>query len=168
VLIDSFLKRIAAICRLNLEPAMRKFVSVEQAMDSYLPERIASILVRSQHAGLVGKELSTRIDYLLEIASLHTRNELLGLPGLGRLSVQRVERWMTFHGRRLRRNEESLDSVICRFGFRQAPLEERVGRVAPVSVISPQDRDKVLRGLGSYGVRDQQRSDRRMLVSQDS
>ncbi|KRR03081.1 hypothetical protein [Bradyrhizobium valentinum] len=145
---------------------MRKSVPVEQHIDSYLPERIATILVRSQHAGLVSKELSTRINYLLEIASLHTRNELLGQPGLGRLSVQRVEKWMTFHGRRLRRSEESLDSVICRFGFRQAFIEERAGRAAPASVISPEDRDKVLRGLGSYGTRDQQRSDRRMAMSQ--
>ncbi|MCA6119168.1 hypothetical protein J6524_30440 [Bradyrhizobium sp. WSM 1738] len=132
---------------------MRKSATVEQPTDGYLPERIATILVRSQHAGLVSKELATRIDYLLEIASLHTRNELLGLPGLGRLGVHRVERWMTFHGRRLRRNDESLDSVICRFGFRQACLEERVGRGRPVSVISPEERDKVLRGLGSYDMR---------------
>ena len=132
---------------------MRKSVPVQQHIDSYLPERIATILVRSHHAGLVSKELSARIDYLLEIASLHTRTELLGQPGLGRLSVRRVEKWMTFHGRRLRRNEESLDSVICRFGFRQAVIEERAGRASPVSVISPEDRDKVLRGMRSEQIR---------------
>ena len=124
---------------------MRKSAPVEQHIDSYLPERIATILVRSHHAGLVSKEPSTRINYLLEIASLHTRNELLGQPGLGRLSVQRVEKWMTFHGRRLRRNEESLDSVICQFGFRQALIEERAGRASPVSVISPEERQGLAR-----------------------
>jgi hypothetical protein len=128
---------------------MTKSASVEQPMDSYLPERIATILVSSQHAGLISKEPATRIDYLLEIASLHTRNELLSQPGLGRLGVQRTEKWMKLHGRRLRRYEESLDSVICRFRFRQAFAEARAGRAGPVSVISPESRDKVLRGLGS-------------------
>ena len=157
VLIDSFSSASTTIGRLNVEPTMRKSVPVEPHIDSYLPERIATILVRSQHAGLVSKEPSTRIDYLLEIASLHTRNELLGQPGLGRLSVQRVEKWMTFHGRRLRRNEESLDSVICRFGFRQAFIEERAGRASSVSVISPEDRDKVLRGMRGEQMRPPER-----------
>jgi hypothetical protein len=125
-------------------------------MESYLPERIATILVGSQHAGLISKEPARRIDYLLEIASLHTRNELLSHPGLGRVGVQRIEKWMRLHSRRLRRNEESLDSVICRFGFRQAFADARAGRAGPVLVISPESRDKVLRGLGSYDMRAQQ------------
>ncbi|WP_156795864.1 hypothetical protein [Bradyrhizobium icense] len=147
---------------------MIKSVPPEQHIDSYLPERIATILVRSQHAGLVSKELSTRINYLLEIASLHTRDELLGQPGLGRLSLQRIEKWMKFHGYRLRRNEESVDSVICRFGFRQALLEKKVSRSAPRPVISSEDRDKILREPGSYGEReDIRRPEQRIAVSQD-
>jgi hypothetical protein len=153
-----------------VELTMKKSVQVEQHMDSYLPERIATILVRSRHAELVSKELSTRINYLLEIASLHTRSELLGQPGLARLSVQRVEKWMKFHGRRLRHNDESLDRVICRFGFRQVFVEEKAGRAAPVSVISPEDRDKVLRGLDSCGKRNEQirQPERQMSMSLSS
>ena len=168
---DKFiLKCICGICRLNVELTMRKSVPPEQQMDNHLPERIATILVRSQHAGLVSKELSTRINYLLEIASLHTRSELLGQPGLGRLSVNRVEKWMKFHGRRLRLNEESLDSVICRFGFGQGFIEEKANRSAAVSVISPEDRDKILRELGSFGMGAEQlrRPERRMSMSQNN
>ncbi|WP_213289359.1 hypothetical protein [Bradyrhizobium sp. sGM-13] len=149
---------------------MIKSVPLEQHIDSYLPERIATILVRSHHAGLVSKEPSTRINYLLEIASLHTRGELLGQPGLGRLSLQRIEKWMDFHGRRLRRNDESLDSVICRFGFRHALLEKKASRWSvPRSVISSEDRDKILREFGSYGERENiRRPERRIAVSQDT
>lgn len=145
---------------------MNKFVSLNGQLDNHLPERLAAILVRSQHAGLVGKEPSTRINYLLEIASLHTRSELLDQPGLGRLSVNRVEKWMTFHGRRLRGNEESLDSVICRFGVRRVFIEEKAGQAA--SVISLEDRDKILREFGSYRVDNAStpRTERRALVSQ--
>ncbi|KRR27570.1 hypothetical protein CQ13_04055 [Bradyrhizobium retamae] len=152
-----------------MDPVMIKSVPFEQHIDSYLPERIATILIRSHHAGLVSKEPSTRINYLLEIASLHTRGELLGQPGLGRLSLQRIEKWMEFHGRRLRRNDESLDSVICRFGFRHALLEKNASRFAPRSVISSEDRDKILREFSSYGEReDIRRPERRIAVSQDT
>lgn len=148
--------------------AMNKFVSLDRQTDNHLPERLAAILVRSQHAALVGKELSTRINYLLEIASLHTRSELLDQPGLGRSSMNRVEKWMKFHGRRLRSNQESLDSVICRFAVRRLFIEEKAGQSA--SVISLQDRDKILREFGSCGVGDEPalRVERRVLVSQDS
>ena len=77
---------------------------------------------------------------------------------------------MKFHGRRLRRSEESLDSVICRFGFRQGFVEEKPNRSATVSVISPEDRGKILRELGSYGVWDGQNRppERRMSMSRSN
>lgn len=148
--------------------AMNKFVSLDRQTDNHLPERLAAILVRSQHAALVGKELSTRINYLLEIASLHTRSELLDQPGLGRSSMNRVEKWMQFHGRRLRGNGESLDSVICRFAVRRLFIEEKAGQSA--SVISLEDRDKILREFGSCSVGGEPAppGERRVLVSQDS
>lgn len=96
---------------------MRKAFVLKQS-HSHLPERIAGILVHSPLAGLVGREPSTRMYYLLEIASLHTRAELLAQPGLGRSSVRRIEDWLAFHGHRMRDVNESLDSVICRFAFR--------------------------------------------------
>jgi len=145
---------------------MTRSVSVDRSVGSYLPERMATILLRSQHAYLVSNQLSTRINYLLEIASLHTRTELLGQAGLGRHGVQRIEKWLAFHGRRLRRNVESLDSVICGFGFRRSFFEDKSDRAGPVSVISPEARDRVLRELGAHGVRPKPSASRRMAMSE--
>jgi hypothetical protein len=144
---------------------MTKSNSVDRSIDSFLPERIATILLRSQHANLVSNQLSTRIKYLLEIASLHTRTELLGQAGLGRHGVQRIEKWLVFHGRRLRRTGESLDSVICGFGFRRSYFEDKSERAKPASVISPEARDRVLREFSAYGVRAKAPFGRRMAMS---
>lgn len=147
---------------------MTRSVPVDGSVDSYLPERIATILLRSQHANLVSNQLSTRINYLLEIASLHTRTELLGQAGLGRHGVLRIEKWLTFHGRRLRRNEESLDSVICGFGFRRSFFEDKSDRTGLASVISPEARDRVLREFGAYSVRAKAPSGRRLAMSESN
>ena len=96
LLLDSFLNCVCGSGRFNAKVAMNKSVP----LDHHVPERIAAILVRSQHAALVSKELSTRINYLLEIASPHTGSEPLDQPGLGRSGMRRVEKWMKFHGRR--------------------------------------------------------------------
>ena len=145
---------------------MTRSVSVDRSVDSYLPERIATILLRSQHANLVSNQLSTRINYLLEIASLHTRTELLGQSGLGRHGVQRIEKWLAFHGRHLRRNEQSLDSVICGFGFRRSFFEDKSDRAGPVSVISPEARDRVLREFGAFDAHTKPSASRRMAMSE--
>ena len=147
---------------------MTKSASVDRSVDSFLPERIATILLRSEHANLVSNQLSTRINYLLEIASLHTRTELMGQAGLGRSGLQRIEKWLTFHGRRLRRNEESLDSVICGFGFRRSFFEDKSDRARPVPVISPEARDRVLREFGAYGLCTKSPASRRMAMSESS
>ena len=141
-------------------------ISFEERTDTYLPERIATILIHSQHARLVSRDISTRIDYLAEIASLHTRGELLSQPGLGRSSVVRIEKWMEFHGKSLRRSDESLDSVICRFDFRQVAVEARAARSPLVLVISPEDRDRIVNQLDSG--EQNQRSERLMSISQNS
>lgn len=88
-------------------------------MEPDLPERIIEMLVRSRYAALVGRTMPARLDYIVEIASLHTRDELFRQRGLGRLTIRRIEKWLAFHGRRLRHADESLDSVICHFEFRK-------------------------------------------------
>ena len=123
------------------ETDVRKALAIEQS-HSHLPERIAGILVHSPLAALVGKEPLTRLFYLLEIASLHTRAELLAQPGLGRSGVRRIENWMAFHGHRIRDVNESLDSVICRFAFRRSSVRKSGRRRCPslsaiASVVEP-------------------------------
>ena len=103
---------------------------------SHLPERIAGILVHSPLAALVGREPLTRMFYLLEIASLHTRAELLAQPGLGRSGLRRIESWMAFHGHCIRDVNESLDSVICRFAFRRSSVRKSSRRCLSLSAIA--------------------------------
>ncbi|MCA1453636.1 hypothetical protein I6F35_10485 [Bradyrhizobium sp. BRP22] len=94
-------------------------------MEPDLPERVVEILVRSKYAGFVSRTMSARLDYIVEIASLHTRDDLLRQRGLGRLTARRIERWLELHGTRLRRVDESLDSVICRFEFRRGAIKSK-------------------------------------------
>lgn len=84
-----------------------------------LPERVVTILMSSEYARLVGRSRSTQLGYIVDIASLHTRDELVLKPGLGRGTVRQIEQWLSFHGRRLRRSNESIESVICSFEFRK-------------------------------------------------
>lgn len=113
---------------------MRKALVPKQGQ-SLLPERIAGILVHSPLAALVGREPVTRMHYLLEIASLHTKTELLAQPGLGRSGMRRIENWMAFHGHRMRDVNESLDSVICRFAFRRSSVRKGNVRSLPLSAL---------------------------------
>ncbi|RTE91244.1 hypothetical protein D6B98_21485 [Bradyrhizobium sp. LVM 105] len=115
--------------QLRVELTLRR--AFEQSYGQ-LPERIAVILVHSPLAALVGREPLTRMKYLLEIASLHTRAELLAQPGLGQIGVRRIEKWMAAHGHRLRDVGESLDSVICHFAFRN-PSVRKGSRRCPLS-----------------------------------
>jgi len=110
---------------------------------SHLPERIAVILVHSPLAALIGREPLTRMNYLLEIASLHTRAELLAQPGLGRTGVRRIENWMAFHGHRMRDVNESLDCVICHFALRRSSVRKSSRRCSSLSAIaSVQERSR--------------------------
>ncbi|WP_052523528.1 hypothetical protein [Bradyrhizobium sp. STM 3809] len=87
--------------------------------EPHLPERIVTSLISSDYARLVGRTLSEQLDYLVDIASLHTRDELLRRLGRDRALVRRVETWLGSHGRRLRRPTESIDSAMCGLEFRK-------------------------------------------------
>jgi hypothetical protein len=82
-----------------------------------LPDRVARSIANTPYAGLVIREEADRLQVLPEIASLHTRKELLEIDGVGPAAVKRLEAWLAHHGRRLRNPSESLDAVICNFSF---------------------------------------------------
>lgn len=82
-----------------------------------LPDHIARSIVSAPYAHLVVRAEADRLQVLPEIASLHTRRELLTLEGVGPATVRRLEAWLAHHGRRLRNPSESLDTVICNFSF---------------------------------------------------
>ena len=82
-----------------------------------LPDRIARSIAGAPYAHLVVREEADRLQVLPEIASLHTRRELLTLEGVGPAAVRRLEAWLAHYGRRLRNPSESLDTVICNFSF---------------------------------------------------
>ncbi|MGJ4889083.1 hypothetical protein [Bradyrhizobium sp. HKCCYLR20261] len=87
--------------------------------EPHLPERVVTVLVTSDYARLVGRTMSERLDYIVDIASLHTRDELLRRLDLGRVLARQVEKWLGFHGRRLRRPNETIDSAMCSLEFRK-------------------------------------------------
>lgn len=82
-----------------------------------LPDRIVRSIAGAPYAHLVVREEADRLQVLPEIASLHTRRELLTLEGVGPAAVRTLEVWLAHHGRRLRNPSESLDTVICNFSF---------------------------------------------------
>ncbi len=82
-----------------------------------LSDRIARSIASAPHARLVMRVEADRLQVLPEIASLHTRRELLTLEGIGPAAVRKLEAWLAHHGRRLRNPSESLDTVICYFSF---------------------------------------------------
>lgn len=82
-----------------------------------LPDRIVRSIANAPHAGLVIRADADRLQVLPEIASLHTRKELLSIDGVGPAAVKRLEAWLAHYGRRLRNPTESLDTVICNFSF---------------------------------------------------
>ncbi|WP_315781204.1 hypothetical protein [Bradyrhizobium sp. SZCCHNPS1003] len=96
--------------------------------EPHLPERVVTLLVSSEYARLVGRTMSERLDYIVDIASLHTRDELVRRLGLGRVVVRQVEKWLAFHGRRLRHSNESIDIAMCGLEFRKRRI--RRSRVA--------------------------------------
>jgi hypothetical protein len=118
----------------GLQPSQGK----DSAMERDLPERLIEMLVRSRYAALVGRTMSERLDYIAEIASLHTRDELFRERGLGRLTIRRIEKWLEFHGRRLRHADESLDSVICHFEFRKGRAKPTI-RLPRAGATRPSD-----------------------------
>lgn len=84
-----------------------------------LSDRVMTMLMSSEYALLISRSPSERLSDIVDIASLHTKEELVCKPGLGRGTVRQIETWLGFHGRRLRLSSESIDSVICTFDFRK-------------------------------------------------
>jgi hypothetical protein len=82
-----------------------------------LPDRIARSIANAPYAALVVRADADRLQALPEIASLHTRKELLDIDGVGPAAIRRLEAWLAHYGRRLRNPAESLDTVICNFSF---------------------------------------------------
>ncbi|CCD91043.1 conserved hypothetical protein [Bradyrhizobium sp. ORS 375] len=78
-----------------------------------------TLFLSSDYARLVGATVSEQLDYIVDIASLHTRDELLRRLGLNRVVVRQVETWLGSHGRRLRRPTESIDVAMCGLEFRK-------------------------------------------------
>ncbi|MGJ4949809.1 hypothetical protein [Bradyrhizobium sp. HKCCYLS20291] len=95
--------------------------------EPHLTERVVISLLSSDYARLVGRTPSERLDYLVDIASLHTRDELSRRLDLGRDLVRQVETWLGFHGRRLRRPNESVDVVVCGLEFRKRRVRRSRG-----------------------------------------
>jgi hypothetical protein len=83
------------------------------------------LLVHAEYAALISRDFSMRAKYLEEIASLHTRRNLLSHVKIGPKTVADIEKWLASKGRRLRRSDEDLSAVICSFKVkRHAPADE--------------------------------------------
>jgi hypothetical protein len=83
-----------------------------------LPDRIVQLIAKAPYAHLVVRSETDRAVVLPEIISLHTKQELLEIEGLGPETVKKLETWLAHYHGRLRQPDESLDAVICRFSFR--------------------------------------------------
>lgn len=92
-----------------------------------LPAFVAERIAESKLAALISNSPVLRKIYVAEIASLHTRKELESL-GFGAVTIGKLEAWLHHRGARLRKADESLDSVICGFAVsRLARLVRRGG-----------------------------------------
>lgn len=107
---------------------MAKTKSTTIKSESVLPDRIIQLTENAPYAPLVVRHTADRAAFLPEILSLHTKQELSEIPGLGKASIATIEVWLAEHGRRLRMPGESLDAVICHFGARRKHTgEHRLG-----------------------------------------
>src|SRR3954464_1866606 len=88
-----------------------------------LPDRIVQLMTDARYASFVVRGNADRTAFMPEIISLHTRRELLEISGLGRSSIARIQTWLAQQGRRLRKPNESIDSVICQFGVRRRDVQ---------------------------------------------
>ena len=71
----------------------------------HLPNRVVHALLHGEYAALVSRDVSMRALYLAEIASLHTRKDLLSQNKIGPKTVAYIEEWLANKGRRLRRSD---------------------------------------------------------------
>jgi hypothetical protein len=91
-----------------------------------LPHRVIQLVLYGRHANLIGQTGSIRARYLADIASLYSRSELLCEQGIARITVARIEQWLTAQDRRFRAPDETVAEVICR--FRPRPAHHAVRR----------------------------------------
>jgi hypothetical protein len=116
-----------SIVSLNLSRRLRNRPgeAPQLPIEKQLPSRIVQLLVHAEHAALISRDFSMRIHYLEEIASLHTRQDLLCQVRVGPKTVAYIEDWLASKGRRLRRSDEDLSAVMCSFKVkRHAPADE--------------------------------------------
>jgi hypothetical protein len=91
----------------------------------HLPNRVVQALLHGEYAALVSRDFSMRAQYLAEIASLHTRDDLLSQDKIGPTTVAYVEEWLASKGRRLRRSDEDIAAIVCNFKVKKArPLTQ--------------------------------------------
>jgi hypothetical protein len=115
--------------------ARAKKVAVTSGAD--LPDRIIQLMTNAPYASFVVRCASDRTVFLPEIISLHTRRELSEMSGLGRASIARIQTWLAQHGRRLRRPDESIDTVICHFSVRRKELHPHKRPALPAMTPQP-------------------------------
>jgi len=115
---------------------MARANKVAVASGADLPDRIVQLMTNARYASFVVRGDSDRTVFLPEIISLHTRRELSEISGIGRASIARIQTWLAHQGRRLRRQGESIDSVICHFGVRRKELHPHKRPLLPA--ITPQ------------------------------
>lgn len=82
-----------------------------------LPSRTVRLLLSSPHAPLIARSKAEQLAVLPEIASLHTKQELAQIVGLGPVVIRSIETWARRYGWRLRAPNESLDAAVCRLSF---------------------------------------------------
>jgi hypothetical protein len=102
-----------------------------------LPNRVVHALLHGEYAALVCSDFSMRAQYLEEIASLHTRHDLLSHIKIGPKTVAWIEEWLARKGRRLRRSDEDIAAIVC--GFRVKPTRGGPGKrisAAPRGLVS--------------------------------
>src|SRR5215470_10029211 len=80
-----------------------------------LPSLVVEQIIASGYAKLVARDMLVRRTLLPQIVSLHTRQDLGAIIGLGPASIRRIEIWLSRLDTRLRYPNESIDTVICGF-----------------------------------------------------
>jgi hypothetical protein len=119
--------KLLSVVSLNLSRRLRNRSGkrAQPPIGKQLPNRIVQLLVHAEYAALISRDFSMRAQYLEEIASLHTRQDLLGQVKVGPKTVADIEEWLASKGRRLRRADEDLSAVICSFKVkRHTPADE--------------------------------------------
>jgi hypothetical protein len=119
--------RTLSVVSLNLSRRLRNRSGkrAQLPIEKQLPNRIVQLIVHAEYAALISRDFSMRARYLEEIASLHTRQDLLSQVKVGPKTVADIEEWLASKGRRLRRSDEDLSAVICSFKIkRHAPADE--------------------------------------------